>query len=307
MSKVKSASFFKDAFYFLSYFLVGIFSCALAFFFVVEFLNPSLSKAKEANQNPALNSASKKESPNEQFKAAPANQPPAPNANNSIQSGANNAENNFRANPNNPSNADSQKNFKPVNPALQPKANSSVANSLQNSQKNSALKSPNSAEQNTNQQNTNQQNTNEQQFNANTSEQDTNADLLEIESYITPFRYDTEQKRDPFKNPTIISRFRAPVVGIKTPLEKYKLNELKLRGIIWNIKLPKALFEIPNHGFYTLTRGDKIGQNGVIFEIREDEVVIVETEYQIIGDNQTKKNQNVTILKLDRLRPGKAN
>ena len=67
------------------------------------------------------------------------------------------------------------------------------------------------------------------------------------------------------------------------------------------MKNPKALFKLPNNaGYYTLIKGDKIGKNGIIFEIRESEVIIVETSY--IGSGaQRKEKQIVKIKKINRL------
>ena len=56
-----------------------------------------------------------------------------------------------------------------------------------------------------------------------------------------------------------------------------------------------------NAGYYTLVKGDKIGKNGVIFEIREDEVVIVETISIGVGPNEREETK-IKIKKLDRLK-----
>ena len=126
--------------------------------------------------------------------------------------------------------------------------------------------------------------------------------ILDIQSSIAPFIYEYGTQKDPFDDPTLQKSEGEGVIVIpKTPPEEYDLKEINLKGITWHTETPKALFELPNNaGYYTLIKGDKIGKNGVIFEIREDEVVVVETT--IIGKGpDTKEEIKVKIKKLDRL------
>ncbi|MCZ0931836.1 MAG: pilus assembly protein PilP [Oligoflexia bacterium] len=127
--------------------------------------------------------------------------------------------------------------------------------------------------------------------------------MLDIQSSIAPFIYEYGKQKDPFDDPTIQEQSaEAGVIVIpKTPPEEHDLTEIKLKGIIWDTQTPKALFELPGQaGYYTLIKGDKIGKNGVIFEIREDEVVVVETTY--IGRGENKKEEiKIKIKKMDRL------
>lgn len=135
---------------------------------------------------------------------------------------------------------------------------------------------------------------------------------IEIRSYMVPFIYESVNQKDPFEDPTIqetdqiidqagdtleIIEPEAP----RTPPEAYELTEIHLKGIIWNAKEPKALFELPGgSGYYTLIRGDRVGKKGVIFEIRESEVVIVETN--VIGSGKRRKEERVIkIKKIDRI------
>ena len=127
--------------------------------------------------------------------------------------------------------------------------------------------------------------------------------MVDIYAKIAPFIYEYGDRKDPFDDPTIQAPAEGGVVIIpKTPPEEYDLGEIKLRGIIWHTQTPKALFELPGQaGYYTLIKGDKIGKNGVIFEIREDEVVIVETSY--IGRGEDKKEEiKVKLKQMDRLK-----
>ena len=128
---------------------------------------------------------------------------------------------------------------------------------------------------------------------------------LEVQTYMEAFPYDSSDRRDPFEDPTY-RPVVAPEKGVidegaivftpRTPPEEYNLDEMSLKGIIWNNKTPKALFELPNSvGYYSLVKGDKIGKNGVLFEIRESEVVVVETN--IIGKGENKKEERVIKIK----------
>ena len=126
---------------------------------------------------------------------------------------------------------------------------------------------------------------------------------LEIQSYMAPFIYESIRRRDPFEDPTVKKEEEQGLIIIpKTPPEEYDLKAIQLKGIIWDIKNPKALFKLPdNAGYYTLIRGDKIGKKGVIFDIRESEVIIVETDF-IGGSNERKKEERtIKIKKIDRI------
>ena len=130
--------------------------------------------------------------------------------------------------------------------------------------------------------------------------------LVEVESYMTPFIYDSEDRRNPFEDPfksqipvTVVEDVKTP-----TPPELYTLQDIELKGIIWRTtESPKALVKLPDDAFYTLLRGDKIGKNGMIFEIREDEIVILETVVKQTGTERVKDN-SITIKRMDRLGRG---
>ncbi len=123
---------------------------------------------------------------------------------------------------------------------------------------------------------------------------------LEIKSYMAPFIYESIRKKDPFEDPTVQKR-QGVVIIPKTPPEKYTLKEIRLKGIIWDTKNPKALFKLPSDaGYYTLIKGDKLGKRGVIVDIRESEVVIVETN-DVEIDGKAKKEFVTKIKRIDRI------
>ncbi|MCY4512707.1 MAG: pilus assembly protein PilP [Bdellovibrionales bacterium] len=136
--------------------------------------------------------------------------------------------------------------------------------------------------------------------------EDVDEALVEVESYMSPYIYDPLDRRDPFEDPIKARlRLQGPVVEevIKppTPPEMFSLQQIDLKGIIWRTtESPKALIKLPDGAFYTLLRGDKIGKNGVIFEIREDEMVVLETKIKQSG-NKKLQSTSITIKRMDRL------
>ena len=144
-----------------------------------------------------------------------------------------------------------------------------------------------------------------------------NASLLQLKSYMEPFLYDPSiRRRDPFFDPTaaeeeteeekqvIIKPEGKKIVKdkiVRTPPELYALKSIELKGIIWDIKSPRALFKLPKaEGFYTLFEGDRIGRHGVIEDIAEDRVQIKETIVKGDGVDQQTETKS-TIKKLNRL------
>ena len=123
---------------------------------------------------------------------------------------------------------------------------------------------------------------------------------LQIQSDMASFVPGTAGLESPFEDPTF--KISDETVIPRTPAEMHDLEDIRLRGIKWSTQNPKALFELPNdEGHYTLTKGDKIGRNSVIFEIREDEVVIVETIYKGLTEDQNVE-RIVKIKQMDRLK-----
>jgi len=71
---------------------------------------------------------------------------------------------------------------------------------------------------------------------------------------------------------------------ISNPLLKYEIRYFTLVGIIKDAENPLAIFEDPEHKCYTGHGGDGNGKNGgIIREIMEDAVVIVETRVPWVG------------------------
>jgi len=118
-----------------------------------------------------------------------------------------------------------------------------------------------------------------------------------IQTFLEPFIYDVDGRRDPF----VPFNEQGAIVGdnvnsVLLPLQRFELSEIRLVGIIWNIRMPKAMFIDPNKRIHILKKDDRIGRrNGYLAAIREGEVVIVETVNK--GEGLTYTSQ---ILRLER-------
>ncbi|MCB0342833.1 MAG: pilus assembly protein PilP [Bdellovibrionales bacterium] len=99
--------------------------------------------------------------------------------------------------------------------------------------------------------------------------------------FLEPYNYNPEGRRDPFEPFTTIQvtvGVDGPAAGPMLPLQQFDLGQIKLIGIMWDVKDPKAMFLDPNNEVHTLRKNDRLGRsNGYIAVIREGEVVIVET------------------------------
>lgn len=97
-------------------------------------------------------------------------------------------------------------------------------------------------------------------------------------SFLEPYVYDVRDgRRNPFKPPLSVDEARSNPAMPGTPLERYELEEIRLVGIMWEIKSPKAMFIDPQGEVHVLAKDDRIGRrHGYIATIREGEVVVVE-------------------------------
>lgn len=101
------------------------------------------------------------------------------------------------------------------------------------------------------------------------------------DTFLEPYIYDTrEGRRNPFRPFSLIdpNAYSSVVIGPSTPLERYDLDELKLTGVLWDVKSPKAMFVDPKNEVHVVSKDDRIGRRrGYVAVIREGEVVVVET------------------------------
>ena len=106
-------------------------------------------------------------------------------------------------------------------------------------------------------------------------------------------RYSSAGKRDPFQPlPLKAQAKRRPRENL-SPLERYDLGQLKLVGIVWDTKAPRAMVEDAAGLGYVVGVGTPIGPNdGKIREIRPTEVVIEENYIDFYG---ARKNRRVSM------------
>lgn len=99
---------------------------------------------------------------------------------------------------------------------------------------------------------------------------------------IEDYNYSASGKRDPF-TPFERASSTAPM-GPIWPLQKYDLEQLKLVGVIWEVKVPKAMILDPSGHGYVVTINERVGRNnGYIARIREGEIVVVENILGVDG------------------------
>lgn len=104
-------------------------------------------------------------------------------------------------------------------------------------------------------------------------------DELFLQGLMDPFDYDPRGRKDPFAQP-VLDRPVAPGAahGPILPLQRYDIAKLKLIGIIWDVKRPRAMISDPDGKMHVVGPNTKIGiRNGYIAVIREGEIVVVET------------------------------
>lgn len=104
-------------------------------------------------------------------------------------------------------------------------------------------------------------------------------------SYKPNFSYDPTGRRDPFlpfriiQNLTVDSKKNDNKV--LEPLQRFDVEKIKVIGIIWDVKKPRAMVKDPDGVVHTIVKDSKIGRNeGFVAAIREGEVVIIENRVE---------------------------
>lgn len=116
----------------------------------------------------------------------------------------------------------------------------------------------------------------------------------DIAVLMDPYDYDARGRRDPFTQP-IEDKPIAPgaLHGPVLPLQRFDLEQLRLVGIIWDVRKPRAMIRDPKGQTYIVGPNAKLGsRNGYIESIREGEIVVIETieqEGQLISTSQVVK------------------
>ena len=98
-----------------------------------------------------------------------------------------------------------------------------------------------------------------------------------------------EGSRDPFRPMTlrtkVVSRNRENL----SPLERLDLGQLKIVGIVWDIKEPRAMVEDTAGLGYTVKVGTPIGSNdGKVKAIHRNQIIIEEISADIYGQRKSR-------------------
>jgi type IV pilus assembly protein PilP len=113
-------------------------------------------------------------------------------------------------------------------------------------------------------------------------------DEINVQIPANIYVYSPIGKRDPFQNQSVVQqgfgRAAANPGRVKTPLEKWPLDQLKLSLTVTGTATPMAMVEDPEHRGWPVRIGDFIGQyGGKVTGIHRDDIVVTET----ITDNST--------------------
>jgi type IV pilus assembly protein PilP len=106
--------------------------------------------------------------------------------------------------------------------------------------------------------------------------------------------YRPQAQRDPFQSfvatraPVAVSSAQTP--DIKTPLQRYSLDQLKVVGIISGGQIRKALLEDDVGKGYVVSAGDAVGsEGGRITAIQKDRIIIESTYRDVLGNQKLRQ------------------
>lgn len=106
--------------------------------------------------------------------------------------------------------------------------------------------------------------------------------------------YRPRSERDPFKS-FVTTRTKATVrtdetPSIKTPLQRYSLDQLKVVGILAGGETRKALLEDDVGKGYVVSPGDAVGsEGGKIASIQKDRIIIESTYRDVLGNEKVRR------------------
>ena len=96
--------------------------------------------------------------------------------------------------------------------------------------------------------------------------------------------------RDPFRPTTIRTKVSRPMRENLSPLERYEMSQLKLVGIVWDIREPRAMVEDSAGLGYVVKVGTPIGSNdGKVKAILRNEVVVEELYFDDYGARKKRE------------------
>ena len=106
--------------------------------------------------------------------------------------------------------------------------------------------------------------------------------------------YRPKSERDPFKS-FITTRTAVPsrteeTPKIKTPLQRYSLDQLKVVGIISGGEMRRALLEDDAGKGYVVSKGEAVGnEGGRIVAIKKDRIIIESTYRDVLGNKKVRR------------------
>jgi type IV pilus assembly protein PilP len=96
--------------------------------------------------------------------------------------------------------------------------------------------------------------------------------------------------RDPFRPSSVQTRATNRSRDNLSPLERFELGQLKVVGIVWDVKEPRAIIEDTAGLGYTITVGTPIGgSEGKVKAITRNEVVVEESFQDFFGKKKTRE------------------
>jgi len=100
----------------------------------------------------------------------------------------------------------------------------------------------------------------------------------------------TDDSRDPFRPATLRKKVTARPRENLSPLERFELNQLKIVGVIWDMKEPRAMVEDSAGLGYTIKVGTPIGSNdGVVKAIHRNQIVVEEFYFDVYGARKKRE------------------
>ena len=96
--------------------------------------------------------------------------------------------------------------------------------------------------------------------------------------------------RDPFRPPSIQARTGTRSRDNLSPLERFELGQLKVVGIVWDVKEPRAMIEDSAGLGYTVLVGTPIGASeGKVKAIHRSQVLVEEIFQDVSGKKKTRE------------------
>ena len=106
---------------------------------------------------------------------------------------------------------------------------------------------------------------------------------------VTPANTRSRPIRDPFRPMTLRTNIDNRPRENLSPLERLELSQIKLVGIVWDIKEPRAMVEDTAGLGYVLKVGTPIGSNGgKVKAIHQNEVVVEESFSDVTGGRKVQ-------------------